>query len=202
MQGRFLVFEGPDGAGKSSQLATLAARVAALGREVVRLVEPTHGPIGSEIRQRAQHGPPLSAQEEFDLFVADRRVNVREAIEPALARGAVVIQDRYFYSTAAYQAARDELGLSPDDVLAAHAWAPRPDRVLLLDVPVEVGLARVAARGAGDAFEREDRQQRVRASFLRMAETIPRFRRIDATQSPDQVAAEVWEHVRELLEAP
>ncbi|MCA8924220.1 MAG: dTMP kinase [Planctomycetes bacterium] len=199
MQGRFLVFEGPDGAGKSSQLERLAQRVEGLGREVVRLVEPTHGPIGSEIRRRAQQGPPLSAQEELDLFVEDRRGNVRDAIEPALARGAVVIQDRYFYSTAAYQAARDELGLSPAEVLELHAWAPRPDRVLLLDLPTEVGLARVAERGAGDAFEREDRQRKVREHFLAMAEGDPAFRRVDASRPRDAVAAAVWAEVADLF---
>lgn len=200
MQGRFVVFEGPDGAGKSSQVEQLARRVRALGREVVLLVEPTHGPIGSEIRARAQHGPPMSAQEELDLFVSDRRVNVRDAILPALERGAVVIQDRYFYSTAAYQAARDELGLSPQAVIELHAWAPRPDRVVLLDLPVDVGLARVARRGAGDAFEHEDRQRRVREHFLAMAETEPVFRVIDASPSPSEVAEAVWDAVRELLE--
>lgn len=203
MAGVFLVFEGSDGAGKSSQLARLAARLEAAGRTVARLVEPTHGPLGSEIRRRASgQGEPLSAQDELDLFVADRRENVRDNVLPALARGEVVVQDRYFYSTAAYQSARDELGLSPSDVLALHAWAPRPDAVLLLDLPVEEGLARVRRRGVEDAFEGEARQHKVRQAFLDMAAAEPAlFRTIDARGTEDEVAQAIWAQVAPWVDA-
>jgi dTMP kinase len=197
----FIVFEGVDGAGKSSQLARLAERVDAAGREVVRLVEPTHGPIGAEIRRRAREGPPLGAREELDLFLADRRQNVDEQVRPALARGAVVVQDRYYHSTAAYQAARPELGLGPDEVIALHAgWAPRPDLVLLLDLPVARGLERVRRRGPGDAFEEVGRQEAVRRTFLALAAADPTFAVIDAARDPDPVAADVWARVVRLLD--
>ncbi|MGE0709200.1 MAG: dTMP kinase [Planctomycetota bacterium] len=198
--GPFLVFEGIDGAGKSSQLALLAARVEAAGRRVRRLVEPTDGPLGQEIRRRARgEGAPLSAREELDLFVADRRQNVEQNVLPALEAGEVVLQDRYFYSTAAYQAARPELGLSPEEVVALHAWAPLPDRVLLLDLPVSEGLSRVARRGAGDSFETETRQRRVREHFLALAAEDARFVTIAADRPPAEVAAEVWAAVSPLL---
>lgn len=201
-RGVFIVFEGVDGAGKSSQLARLADRVAASGREVVRLVEPTHGPIGAEIRRRAREGPPLGAREELDLFLADRRQNVDENVRPALARGAVILQDRYFYSTASYQVARPELGLSPEEVVALHdSWAPRPDLVVLLDLPVSSGLERVRRRGPGDAFEEVGRQEAVRRTFLALADADPRFAVVDAGADEATVAREVWARVAPLLEA-
>jgi dTMP kinase len=202
MAGVFLVFEGSDGAGKSSQLTRLAARLEADGHTVARLVEPSRGPLGTEIRERASgQGPPMSAQEELDLFVADRRQNVSQNVLPALERGEVVVQDRYFYSTAAYQSARPELGLTPSDVLALHDWAPQPDAVILLDLPVDEGLTRVRKRGVEDAFEGEDRQRKVRQAFLGMAEAAPGvFRRVDASQTEEQVAEAVWAAVAPLLE--
>lgn len=202
-RGLFLVFEGVDGAGKSTQIDRLAERIEELGRRVVRLAEPTHGPEGQEIRRRAREGPPLGAQEELELFLADRRRNVYESIRPALDRGDVVLQDRYFYSTAAYQTARTELGLTPRQVIELHAeWAPRPDLVLLLDLPVERGLERVSGRGAGDAFEQRPLQEQVRKSFLTLAEEEPNFRRIDGEPDPDLVEVEVWMAVAPLLELP
>lgn len=201
MRGIFIVFEGGDGAGKTTQVARLAQRLEAAGREVVKLVEPTHGPIGSEIRRRAREGPPLGAREELDLFVADRRRNVEDAVRPALARGAVVVQDRYYFSTAAYQAARPELGLTPEDVVALHDWAPRADRVVLLDLPVAGGLDRVRRRGPGDAFEEVGRQEAVRRTLLALAGRDPSFAVVDASGTPDEVAARVWASVAPLLGA-
>lgn len=197
----FLVFEGIDGAGKSSQVERLIAALEARGRSVTRLVEPTDGPHGSELRRRARHGPPLSAQEELDLFLADRRQNVAEGIRPALSAERDVVQDRSYFSTAAYQATRPELGLKPEEIVALHSeWVPAPDLVLFLDLPVEVGLARVRRRGAGDAFEEEGRQRQVRENFLALAAQTPSFRRIDATGAPEAVAAAVLREVLPLLE--
>ena len=202
MRGVLVVFEGVDGAGKSTQLARLAERVAARGREVVRRFEPTDGPIGREIRRRAREGPPLTPREELDLFVADRREHVAEHVGPALARGAVVLQDRSFYSSAAYQGARPGLGLRPDEIVAMHAWCPRPDLVLVLDLPPADGLERVARRGRGDAFEERSLQEAVRAAFLALAVDDPRLRVVDARGPADEVAAAIWDHVAPLLDAP
>ncbi|MBL4845335.1 MAG: dTMP kinase [Planctomycetes bacterium] len=197
----FLVFEGIDGAGKSSQIEALVSRLESCGRRVRRLVEPTDGPHGSELRRRAREGPAMTAQDELDLFLADRRENVSQNVNPALAAGEDVVQDRSYFSTAAYQAARPELGLTPDQIVDLHAdWAPSPDLVLLLDLPVDVGLARVARRGAGDAFEEEGRQRRVRANFLALAERTPAFRRIDADRPAEEVAADVWAAVEAHLQ--
>lgn len=195
----FVVFEGPDGAGKSTQLARLAERIEARGRRVVRLLEPTHGPVGAEIRRRAREGPPFGPREELELFLRDRRENVDRNVRPALARGDVVLQDRYFFSTAAYQAARPALGLTPGDVVALHDWAPRPDRVVLLDVPVDRGLARVARRGPGDAFEERTLQEAVRRNFLALAGSDPTISVVDAARPEAEVEADVWAAVASLL---
>ena len=200
--GRYVVFEGVDGGGKTTQLERLAQRLEAQGVEVVRLREPTDGPIGQEIRRRAQHGPPMTPDEELTLFLDDRRANVSERVRPALERGAWVVQDRYFYSTAAYQGARPELGRAPESIVALHTeWAPEPDAVVVLDLPVEAGLARVSKRGARDAFEEEAFQERVRANFLALAATRPHLHVVSADASVDAVEAAVREALAPLTES-
>src|SRR5581483_4223223 len=185
----FLVLEGIDGAGKTTQASRLAARLEAAGVEVVRLVEPTSGPIGQEIRRRAKDGPPLAPQEELALFLEDRRANVRENVLPALARKAAIVQDRSFLSTVAYQGARPALAKTPGDLLALHEAMPKPDAILLLDLDVDQGLARVARRGKGDAFEERTYLERVLANFRALTGEVggTRVVRIDAARSPDEV---------------
>ena len=195
----FVVFEGIDGAGKTSQLRWLVNEMQESGRCVVSLLEPTRGQYGSEIRTRAQHGPPMTPEEELALFVKDRRENVEQNILPALAADKDVVQDRYYYSTAAHQAARPELKLTPAAVVAMHDWAPRPDIVILLDLPVAVGLSRVIGRGSRTAFEHEELQHLVRAGYLELSELDDRFRIINAEGSETQVAKAVLEAVSEVL---
>ena len=138
-----IVFEGIDGAGKTTQARHLASALARPGREILATKEPTDGPAGRRLRASAAGSRPVCA-EELALFVEDRRQHVAEVLTPALDRGAVVIVDRYYFSTAAYQGAR---GLDPAAILALHAtFAPRPDRLFLLDVEPEVGVARVRRR--------------------------------------------------------
>ena len=196
-RGSLLVFEGLDGTGKSTQLPRLAQRLAALGREVVATREPYDCAPGRKIRELAQRHDPVPAAEELALFLAQRRLHVRERIAPALARGAVVLSDRYFLSTVAYQGAR---GLDPARVLAeSEAEFPLPDLALLLVLPPEAGLARVAARGgaAEPVFERADFL--VRVSEIFDALDCPYLVRIDAAGSPDAVEARIAEAVQRRL---
>ena len=130
---------------------------------------------------------PVAAEEELALFLEQRRLHVRERIAPALARGAVVVSDRYFLSTVAYHGAR---GLDPARLLAtSEAEFPVPDLVLLLELATAQGLARVAARGgtAEPAFERADFLARVREIFD--AIDRPYLARVDAAGTPDEVEA-------------
>jgi dTMP kinase len=181
--GRLVAFEGVDGAGKTTQLRRLAAALRARGHEVVTTKEPTDGPIGRRIRETARTGR-LPPEEELGLFLDDRRAHVEETIRPALARGAYVLVDRYFYSTVAYQGAR---GLDPADLLRRNlAFAPVPDVVLLLELPVEDGVRRVRGRdGAENLFERtEDLRACDRVFRALDREEIAR---IDARGTEDEV---------------
>jgi dTMP kinase len=140
--GFFLALEGIDGSGKTTQARLLAVSLLQQGREVVLTREPSDGPAGQKLRRYLQ-GPNrnLSPREELDLFLADRREHVERVIKPGLAAGRIVITDRYYYSTMAYQGA---LGLAPGEILAANeAFAPQPDLVFLLILPVSQALARL-----------------------------------------------------------
>lgn len=152
---RFFVFEGLDGSGKSTQCKRLSHALRQRGYEVVETREPTNGPWGQKIRQMAQSQQRVSPQEELDWFIKDRKEHLSSLIEPALARGAVIIQDRYFLSTMAYQGSR---GLDPQAIQEQHlTFAPLPQYTFLLDIPAEIGLQRVRQRTAApDAFERLD----------------------------------------------
>ena len=167
MAGCLIVLEGIDGSGKSTLADRLAATLSESGLAVVSTREPTDGPYGRRIREVARSGrSELTAEQELELFMADRREHVAGVVQPALARGAVVIQDRSYFSTVAYQGER---GLDPRRLLAENeAIAPRPDILLVVDVPVSTALERIAAsRGAGpDDFERAEALARVRDVFL------------------------------------
>jgi dTMP kinase len=144
-RGQLIVFEGLDGCGKSTQVARLTAALRAAGHEVLATREPTQGEYGQRIRALAKSGGSIPPAEELSWFVEDRRAHVAEVLEPALAAGRVVICDRYFLSTVAYQGAR---GANADDLLeSSEAEFPIPDLVVLLEITPEAGLARVHERG-------------------------------------------------------
>lgn len=197
---RYIIFEGIDGAGKSSRMAALEAALATSHPQlpVTRLFEPTRGPAGAEIRRRAQHGPPMTAAEELALFVKDRRAHVAGALGEALSRSGLVLQDRSYLSTCAYQGARPELGLDLPALLDRNAFAPRPDLVVLLDLPVPAALARVRARGEADAFEESAFLERVRAGFLALADES--WLVLDATAAPAELDAAIRRAALDLLE--
>jgi len=191
----YIVFEGVDGSGKSTQLRRLKERLEGLGLKPVLLREPTDGPYGREIRERARSGPTMTIDDELRLFIEDRRQHVREAIEPALAVGRWLLQDRSFYSTVAYQGARQDSRYGVAELLALNDFAPRPELVVLLDLPAEVAAERIAQRGVADAFETLGRLRRVRENFLALADE--RFLVIRAEgRSEDDIAAELWNRLR------
>jgi dTMP kinase len=191
-----IAFEGIDGSGKSTQAAMLGSWLQVQGREVVMSKEPTNGPWGAKIRASFSTAR-LSPSEELQCFVNDRREHVEQLIRPALARGATVIIDRYYYSTVAYQGAR---GLDPKAVLELNeAFAPRPDVVFLVDLDPKVALARIGSRAGGhDLVENLDEQLKVRAAFIHLARTQPNITVIDGTLSIDAMQAQI----RSRLTAP
>lgn len=195
-RGRLVAFEGLDGAGKSTQLARLAAALRTRGCVVVETREPGESAAGRRLRELARAGQRLAPALELGLFLEDRREHVAGVIEPGLAAGRWVLTDRYTLSTIAYQGAR---GLDWRELLArAEAEFPKPDLALLLEIDPAAGLERARARGAGlEAFERREYLERVAAIYRALE--LPWLERIDAGASPDAVAAAVLERVAKRL---
>ena len=187
-QGLFIVIEGIDGTGKSTQSKRLAEWFRSRGREVVLSREPTDGPWGKKLRESATTGR-LSAEEELECFLNDRREHVEMSIKPALAEGKVVILDRYYFSTMAYQGAR---GFDPAEIRRRNeAFAPQPDLLLILDLSVESAHSRIGARGdTANEFEQRDTLSRCREIFLSLRDE-PFACVIDAEPSLNEVTADI-----------
>jgi len=206
--GLFIVFEGGEGAGKSTQVERLARLLGARGHHVVVTREPGATEIGERIRTMLLEGAPgsLTPRAEALLYAADRAHHVAALVRPALARGDVVISDRYVDSSLAYQGAGRTLPVN--EVSWLSSWATgglKPDLVVLLDVEPHVGLARIGSRGGADRLESESDafHERVRYAFLDLASAEPnRYLVLDANRSPDLIAAAVAKRVAELLPAP
>ena len=205
-QGRFISFEGGEGAGKSTQLKRLVARIEGSGREVVATREPGGSPGAESIRDLVLKGSAdrWSPVTETLLMYAARRDHVERVIRPALARGAWVVCDRFADSTRAYQGAAG--GTDPALIAALEVnilEETRPDLTLIFDLPVAVGLERAHARaGAEMRFESKGQafHERLREGFLAIAKTEPqRCAVIDATGSLDEVEARVWAAVQDRL---
>lgn len=189
----FIVFEGIDGSGKSTQAQLLADRFRKEGIDVVLTAEPSDGPIGRFIRALASRPEP---EEESRLFTQDRRHHVEHVIKPALVEGKVVICDRYIYSSMAYQGAR---GLDPERIFARNvSFAVLPDVVFLLEIPVEKALERINAGRSGkySLFERQKDLEAVDAIYRSL--TDPAIIRIEATFSETRVHELVVEALKGL----
>jgi len=185
--GFLVVIEGIDGAGKSTQARVLGEQLTARGHRVVLTREPTMGKWGKLLRESAETGR-LSIEEEVEMFLKDRREHVEELILPRLREGCVVIVDRYYFSTAAYQGAR---GVDPQELLRRNEeFAPEPDLLVLFDLPVEDGLARVRARGdRANLFEQTEALRRAREIFLSIEK--PYLFKVDARQAAATVTREI-----------
>ncbi|RZW12578.1 MAG: dTMP kinase [Rhodobacteraceae bacterium] len=195
--GRFITFEGIDGSGKSTQALRLAERLEARGLEVVLTREPGGSPGAEEIRRLLVEGDPdrWSAETEILLFTAARRDHLERTILPALARGAIVVSDRFADSTRIYQGAtRGDLRALVDR-LHAEVIGREPDLTFIIDMPPEQALKRGLDRQSGeDRFEDMgvEFQVKLREGFLNLAREAPeRCRLIDGSRSVDTVAAEV-----------
>lgn len=198
-KGLFCVIEGMDGSGKSTLLATLRSVVeqggegapcAVLGgRRAVFLAEPTRLPTGIELRRRLSQTELPPTEEWIEMFRADRQANLDMFVLPALRRGDVIFQDRYYYSTAAYQGAFSDLG--PGGVLALFdSWCLVPDLLVYLDVDSETAFLRMADRGGNrEVFEERDRWLRIRDAY---EEVLPAHTlRLSALWPPSALADEV-----------
>jgi len=184
--GLLIAFEGIDGAGKTTQIELLAGHLRRAGLTVATSHEPTTGPWGRKIRTSATRGR-LSPANELHALTEDRKEHVRDLIGPSLAAGSVVLLDRYFYSTIAYQ------GLQSGDTerIAQDMFriAPTPDAVVLLDVPAELGQARIrdGRHETPNEFEQLGNLRRVRDAFLALGRKYENVSVVDGSNSIDAV---------------
>lgn len=215
MPGLFVTFEGTEGSGKSTQIQLLARRLESLGRSVICLREPGGTSIGEEIRHTLKHSPAGGAmcpETELLLMNASRAQLVREIIKPALADSKVVLCDRFFDSTCAYQVyGRGLDGQQVQRIIDFAIAGTIPDLTLLLRVPLEISEQRRNLRQAGEQDKTRDRFEEQDREFFRKVEqgydaiaaaTDTRVRTIDATRSVDDVHAEIWRWVEALLCTP
>jgi dTMP kinase len=204
-RGLFLTLEGGDGSGKSTQASLLERWLLERGRTVVRTREPGGTPVGVEIREIVlHHRGDIAPRAEALLYAADRAHHVGEVVRPAIARGEVVVQDRFIDSSVAYQGAGRVL--DPAEIRSLSDWATEglaPDLTVLLDLPWEVARARLdGARTRYDRLEAEagEFHERVRRAYLDIAAAEPeRFVVVDATLPVEEISARIRERVESLL---
>jgi dTMP kinase len=212
MSGFFVSFEGTEGSGKSTQVTLLAERLTGLGYKYRMLREPGGTPIGEEIRHTLKHSNvnhSMTPETELLLMNASRAQLVREIIRPALQRGEIIISDRFFDSTTAYQSFGR--GLDPAlvrQIIRCAVGDTRPDLTLLLAIPVELSEARRLGRllpgleNLRDRMEEADRSffQRVEEGYRYVAAAEPdRVKTIDASQSPAEVSQAIWRVMEPVL---
>ncbi|TSC78610.1 MAG: dTMP kinase [Candidatus Peregrinibacteria bacterium Gr01-1014_25] len=194
--GRFLVLDGPDGSGTTTHARLLHEALTREGRDCLLTAEPTDGPVGSGIRTMLREGAALSPADLQKLFVDDRAWHVREVVEPAIARGAVVVCDRYVPSTIAYGEA---LGLDRAWLEELNKNFVHPSALILLLPPLDVCMERLRRRPAQDAMEDRALQERVHAAYHRYAAAHPDVIVIENTGTKDETAATILAAVRRAL---
>ena len=194
MIGVLVNLEGIDGCGKSTQSKLLLEKLEGEGEKVIILKEPTKRPHGQKLWD-VLHGKRKATNEEIlELFVLDRIQHVEEKIQPALDDGTVILMDRYYYSSMAYQVAG---GIDVEEIREKHVFAPKPDVVLIFDLPVSIALERVKGHSNEDEFEKEEHLEKVRVAYLDL-ENDPLVRIVDATGTPEEIFENVWRLVSEV----
>ncbi len=195
-KGILIVFEGIDGSGKSTQAEILLERLQEEDFDVVYFREPSKGKWGRKIKKKALHPDSLTPEEELDLFLKDRRENVEKNLKPALKKKRVVILDRYYYSTIAYQGAK---GIDEKLIRRMNEeFIVEPDLVFIFDIDPQKGLERIENRKKKDRlFEREDYLVKVREIFRSFKGD--KFVHIDALKSKEEISKEIQEIVLRII---
>lgn len=215
-KGLLIVFEGIDGTGKSTQMSLLAGYLRENGFAVIETREPTNGQFGQQIRALYSNRKGVSPEQELELFLADRQEHVHNVLIPALQEGKIILCDRYFLSTAAYQGVVDRssararpgasdpkpamaAGFLPAEIIAKNNFAPTPDLALLFCAPPRLGIERIT-KGRGDTlndFEQEATLQKVEAIFDSLE--LPYIKRINASGSIASIHQSVLQAVTPFL---
>lgn len=194
MRGKFITLEGMDGAGKSTHIPNIINLLESRGIEVISTREPGGTPLGEKLREILLH-EAMNPETETLLMFAARREHIATLIEPALARGAWVLSDRFTDATYAYQSGGR--GVKAEKIITLEQWVQsdlQPDATLLFDVPVEVSVARLASARSPDKFERESAEffTKIRNAYLERAQQNPvRFHIVDSNQALEIVQENV-----------
>jgi len=186
--------EGIDGCGKSTQSQFLIEEFKKNNENTILLKEPTNGKYGKKLWQMLSGKIKANTEEILELFVMDRKEHVEEKINPALNDGKIVLMDRYYYSTMAYQAAA---GIDVNRIRKDNEFAPKPDIVLIFDLPADLAMKRVRGHSVADVFEKEEHLEKVRKAYLNLNDD-PLVRIIDATRTPEEIFGDVWKLVSEV----
>lgn len=193
MKNLFIVFEGIDGSGKSTQCDMLYEYIAGRGADVKKLAEPTSGKWGTELRAMLKSSTPPPVETQIELFIKDRIDDSEQNILPSLKSGATVVMDRYFYSNAAYQGVS---GITPSEIIdrnMKHGF-PLPHRVYFIDIPAETAMERILKRnGSGNTelFEKREFLETVRSNFLSIADE--RFLIVDGKGDVESIFKKIKE---------
>ena len=196
-RGFFIVVEGIDGTGKTTLARNISRRLESRGFPAIFTYEPTDGPWGKMLRRSFSAPGRLTPEEELDLFLKDRKDHVKKVVSPSLEQGKIVICDRYYFSTMAYQGAR---GLNPEEIRKTNEmFAPIPDLVLLLELDPEAAIQRIREnRGQlPDNFEQLEYLKRVTRVFKDLSDQS--IARIDAELPPQELLNSAWQRVSDLL---
>lgn len=195
-KGLLIIFEGIDGTGKSTQLELLADYLNSAGYPTVTTREPTTGTYGQKIRQLYINRDGVSKEEELQLFIEDRKEHVAKLLAPSLLEGKVILCDRYYLSTAAYQGA---VGFDPLEIIRMNNFAPTPDIAFLFQLSPDLSIERITS-GRGDTlndFEQKESLEKVRIIFNSL--DLPFIKNIDASLSIDSVHKQIVNEINSLL---
>ena len=193
----FIVFEGLDGSGSTTQAKLLAERLEKSGRATLLTKEPTdHSPIGKMIREILQHKWSTSAEGLQLLFCADRAEHLKNTIEPALNNHQIVICDRYFLSTLAYGGMNVDIHWLKE----LNKFFIQPDLTFLLQLSPEKCLERIAGRGSDfELFEKKEKLEKIWSNYTHLAGEFPNTILLDADRSIDEISSEIWDMVLKKL---
>jgi dTMP kinase len=192
----FLVLDGPDGSGTTTQSALLAQRLDKEGHRTVLTAEPTHGKIGTWIREQLRSGSDLDPAALQLLFCADRAQHVKEVIEPALARGEIVVCDRYSPSTLVYAEAQ---GLPSSWLKDLNDHFTQPSCLILTLPPLKTSLERLGGRENQELFETEELQTKIHAGYQKLAKELKNTHIVDTSASIEESAQHIWTIVQKHL---